>query len=276
MLPSIIKWLHQFPNIYIWLTIVAMNILLFLVLPLIVRTALKITINAEVARGADDAFKNVVTLSMALIAFSLVQVEGLHRNVADLVSREGAILLKFDRTLDEHPGSGAGLVEKPLRAYVASIVQNEWPAMAGGGRGADTPAKLAALSASIGQLDNGVLEDASLLGELRGQFIQVKDIRDARLASSHMNLSPYFWWGILAAMTSLMVLGWFQTPVEKAIPYVAGIAIGLSTLLSILIVSAGIFEGESRVQPDAIARTLALIELPQAATAPRSSAPAER
>ena len=67
-------------------------------------------------------------------------------------------------------------------------------------------------------------------------------------------------------MMSVMVLGWFQTPVEKAIPYVAGIAIGLSTLLSVLIVSSGIYEGESRVKPDAIERTLALIDVPAVAT----------
>ena len=238
----------------------------FLVFPLVVRRILNITIHSEVAKGADDAFKNVVTLTMALTAFSLVQVEGIHRNVADLVSREGAILLKFDRTLDDHPGSGSAPVESALRAYVASVIQSEWSAMVQGDRSSETNTKLNSLSAKVAQLDDGSLENTALLGELKGQFIQVKDIREARLATTHMNLSPYFWLGILVAMMSVMVLGWFQTPVEKAIPYVAGIAIGLSTLLSVLIVSSGIYEGESRVKPDAIERTLALIDVPAVAT----------
>ncbi len=276
MAPGLIESIHGLPNIFIWLLIVIVNLLLFIVLPLSVRRLLKIEIAPEIARGADDAFKNTVTLTMALIAFSLVQVEGLHRNVADLVSREGAILLKFDRTLQDHPGPVAASVERPLRAYVSSVIQAEWPAMAGGDRSLATTTKLAALSASIGQLDQDSGESAALLGELKGQFIQLKDIREARLATSHMNLSPYFWWGILAAMTSLMVLGWFQTPVEKAIPYVSGIAIGLSTLLSILIVSSGIFEGESRVRPDALQRTLALMDAPQAMPARPSSTPSGR
>ena len=273
MVPPLIHWLHQFPSLVIWLAIAVTNLLLFLVLPLIVRHRLNITLNAEIARGADDAFKNIITLTMALIAFSLVQVEGLHRNVGDLVSREGAILLKFDRTFDDLPESTAAVVEKPLRDYVASLIETEWPAMAEGERSADASAKLTALAEGVIHL--GELEEVSpaLAGDLRGQFVQVKDIREARLATSHMNLSPYFWWGILAAMTCLMTLGWFQTPIEKAIPYLAGISLGLSTLLAMLIVSSGIFEGPSQVQPEALKRTLALIDAPHGASAPPAAAP---
>lgn len=271
MVPPLIHWLHQFPSLVIWMAIAITNLLLFLIIPLAVRRALNVTLNAEVARGADDAFKNIITLTMALIAFSLVQVEGLHRNVADLVSREGAILLKFDRTFDDLPDAQADLVEKPLRTYVASLIESEWPAMAKGERSEEASANLNALAQGIKAL--GAIEEVnpSLVGDLRGQFVQVKDIREARLATSHMNLSPYFWWGILAAMVCLMTLGWFQTPVEKAIPYVAGITLGLSTLLAMLIVSSGIFEGASRVQPDAIARTLALIDSPEGPVTPQAA-----
>jgi len=259
MTPGFVQWLHGQPIILIWTIIVAINLSVFLIIPIAVRLIMKIEPNVDVAKGADDAFKTLTGLAMAVIAFSLVQVEGLHRNVGDLVSREGAILQKFDRTIDDFAGDQAAEIRTPLRAYVASVIQTEWPAMAEGRRSADTSAKLAALTTAINQVDADGTKPAGLSGEMRGQLIQLKDVREARLSSSHMGLSPYFWWGILLAMSLLAVLGWFQAPIEKAVPYLGGIVIGLSTLLSILVVSAGVFEGSGRVPPEAIERAQVLI-----------------
>jgi Protein of unknown function (DUF4239) len=270
MAPPLVQSLHQFSNLSIWIMVVSVNLALFVVCPLLVRRVFRLTPRDDLARGADDAFKTLVTLTMALCAFSLVQVEGLHRNVADLVAREGAILLKLDRTLAEAGGPAAAGASGALRAYASSIVQAEWPAMADGHDSPDTLAKLAALSSEVAHLDQTALNGGALSGEIRGQLIQVKDIREARLASSRMGLSPYFWSGILAALLSLILLGWFQTPLEKAIPYLTGIALGLATLLSVLIVSSGIFEGESQVKPEAISRALALMQRPPAVAGPDS------
>ena len=84
-----------------------------------------------------------------------------------------------------------------------------------------------------------------------------------------MGLSPYLWLGITVAMLTLAVLGWFQAPARKAVPYLIGIVIGLSTLLTVLVVSSGIFEGESRVAPDAIARTIDAIDASRGPAAQR-------
>lgn len=238
-----------------------------------IRARLKVQLNDDVVKGADDAFKILIALTMALTAFALVQVEGLHRNVGDLVSREGAILLKLDRTIDGFAGDKVATVRTPLRAYVASVIQTEWPAMADGERSEDTSAKLAALTAAIDRIDTDMSMPAGLAGEIRGQLIQVKDVREARLSSSHMTLSPYFWWAIMLAMSSLAVLGWFQSPIEKAIAYLGGIVIGLSTLLTVLIVSSGIFEGGGRVGPDAIGRTLVLIDASASTARPAPATP---
>jgi hypothetical protein len=271
MSPGFVEWLHGQPAIAIWLTFVAMNLSIFLALPMAVRWILKIELHEDLVKGADDAFKILTGLTMAVIAFSLVQVEGLHRNVGDMVSREGAILQKFNRTIDDFAGDQATAVRTPLQAYVASVIQSEWPAMAEGRRSPDTTAKLAALRDAIDQVAGDESIPADLAGEIKGQLIQLMDVREARLSSSHMGLSPYFWWGILLAMLLLAMLGWFQAPIQKAIPYLSGIAIGLSTLLSLLVVSAGIFEGEGRVSPEAIERAQALINASPGSARPTPS-----
>ena len=45
-------------------------------------------------------------------------------------------------------------------------------------------ARLSALSASVDQLLQGAANDKNLSGELSGQLIQLKDVREARVASS--------------------------------------------------------------------------------------------
>lgn len=261
MAPDFVIWLQSKPTLFIWLTITAINLMAFLAVPMAIRWILKIELNADLVKGADDAFKTLTGLAMALIAFSLVQVEGMHRNIDDLVSREGAILQKFDRTIDDFAADGAVLARAPLRAYVTSVIQSEWPAMADGRRSVETSARLEALSRVIDELARDPSRPADMAGELKGQLIQVKDVREARLSSSHLGLSPYFWWGIPVAMALLAVLGWVQAPIQKAIPYLGGIVIGLSTLLALLVVSAGMFAGDGRVRPDAIVRAQTLINV---------------
>ena len=270
MFSSLMHGLHGLQNIFIVLIVIFLTLLLMLVIPLAIRRQFKISFSANLVKGADDAFRTLVGVTMALMAFALVQVEGLHRNVGDLVSREGAILLKFDRTIEDFGGDQAPLVKQQLRAYVASVMQSEWPAMAHGGRSNDTSAKLVSLSSSIDQLAPNTPKQHALIGEIGGQLIQVKDIREARISSSYVNLSPYFGLGIAMAMLTLTVLGWFQSPAEKAVPFVGGIALAISTMLTILIISSGIFEGESRVTPDAIGRTLAIIDSGAPAVVPDS------
>lgn len=271
MTPTLIQWLHQLPNLGIWSVLAAVNLTGFLLGPLLVRKAAKLELDPDIVKGADDAFKTLVGLTMALIAFALVQVESLHRNVDDLVNREASIQLKLDRMLADLPQASASAPRQSLRSYMSSVVTSEWPAMANGKRSERTDLELSALDASVKRIAGSVNSGQSTVttaavADIATQLTQVKDVREARLASSHMSLSPYFWWGIVIAMLALAVLAWFQAPARKAIPYVGGIAIGLSTILAVLVVSSGIFEGESRVSPSAISRTLALTEHPNRAT----------
>ena len=268
---NVLHGLHHLPNFWIWVVIAGLNLSLFLLLPLLVRRFYNVELNADVVKGADDAFKTLVALTMALSAFALVQVEGIHRNVSDLAAREGAILLKFDRSLADFSVDDATAVREGLRGYLSSLVKSEWPGLATGERSAETSARLADLSARVEHLNVTEPKQLVSLGEAKGQLAQIKDVREARLASSHMNLSPYFWFGILAALGILAVLGWFQAPVEKMVPYLGGLMLGLSTLLSIVVISSGVFEGESRVTAEPIERTLALIPPAAAPAAPAAA-----
>ena len=49
----------------------------------------------HLAKGAEEGFKLFTSITLLLIAFSLVRVQGDHRNVEDLVSRESALIFKL-------------------------------------------------------------------------------------------------------------------------------------------------------------------------------------
>ena len=70
---------------------------------------------------------------------------------------------------------------------------------------------------------------------------------------------------VIVALSALFLGACEET--TPAVPYLGGIVIGLSTLLTVVIVSSGIFEGGGRVSPGAIERTLTLIDTHDAASA---------
>ena len=98
-----------------------------------------------------------------------------------------------------------------------------------------------------------------MLSEVRGEIIQVSDVRDARVSATQLSLPGYYWMAISAVLVILVVVGWFQGPLPKMLIYVGGVSLGIAMLLTLLIVASGIFVGESRVAPTALLRVLPLM-----------------
>ena len=94
-----IDYLHTLPNTIIGLSIMCVGLLLSTVLPCYIRWKYKLNPDEHLAKGAEEGFKLFTSITLLLIAFSLVRVQGDHRNVEDLVSREAALMLKLNRSL---------------------------------------------------------------------------------------------------------------------------------------------------------------------------------
>lgn len=254
-----LDWLHSLPNLAIGSVIVAATVGLCIVLPYAVRRGFRLEVSPDVAKGAEEGFKLMASMTMAILAFGLVQEQTFHRNMEDLAAREATIVLKLDRHLGEFGAVGADGPRRDLRAYALSVIRDEWPLLASGARADETSRRWKALVEASSGLTAATEAQQESLAEIRGELIQVSDVRDARLSATQMSLPAYYWLAISAVLVILVVVGWFQGPLPKMVIYVGGVSLGIAMLLTLLIVASGVFAGESRVAPTALLRALPLL-----------------
>ncbi len=255
-----IDWLQTLPNIELGILIMSIGISISTVLPILVRHHFKLDYNNEsLAKGAEEGFKLVTTLTLLLLAFCLVRAQEDHRNVEDLVAREATIIYKLNTALGSFGTPEAAALQNKTRLYAESTVNDEWPLLAKGGRSGKVSALLEDLSAGCHQLMPQTRSQQFAQSEVLTTLAQMSGVREARLSASHLSLPIYYWQAISAAIMLLCVVGWIQHPLSKLAIYVGGIVLGISLILTLLIVTDGIFTGQNRVTPIAIERIVPLL-----------------
>jgi len=139
------------------------------------------------------------------------------------------------------------------------LVVDEWPKMSQRERSEDSSNKLIDLTQGIRLLDPKTSVQQLARSEILSSLTQLSDVREARLSASHLELPHYLSQALIVSITMLIVFGWFQNPLQKMVAHVAGVSIGVSLLLTLLIALEGIFLGESQVTSEPIARILPLL-----------------
>ena len=84
-------WLHTLYNYQIGFIFVFSFLLISVIIPATIRYKLDLNPRDSIAAGADESYKMFITLALVMIGFSLVQLQGDHKNVEDLVSREATL-----------------------------------------------------------------------------------------------------------------------------------------------------------------------------------------
>lgn len=226
------------------------------VVPALIRWKFKLEPSEAFGKGADDAFKLIISITLLLTAFSLVRVQGDHRNAEDLVSREAALVYKLNRSLQGYGGSQAAELRRDLHAYASAIVDDEWPLMVKGERSTTASNLLADLTQGIRLLEPKDMVQQIARGEVIGTLTQLSDIREARMSTAQLALPGYLKNSLFCAIAVMIVLAWLQAPLIKMVAAVSGVTLGISIMMSLLLSLEFIYKGESRVTPEPIARIL--------------------
>jgi hypothetical protein len=254
-----INLLHSTSNITIGLIMILVGLFFSTAVPCFIRWKFKLNPGEHFAKGAEEGFKLFTSITLLLIAFSLVRVQGDHRNVEDLVTREAAIIVKLNRALVSYGGRDAAELRSDLKEYASSLVNDEWPKMIEKGRSEDSSNRLIDLTQGIRLLDPKNSVQQLSRSEILMALTQLSDVREARLSASHLQLPFYLSQALVVSITMLIIFGWFQNPLQKMVAYVGGVTIGVALLLTLLIVLQSIYIGESRVHAGPIDRILPLI-----------------
>ncbi len=254
-----LAWFHTLSTVLTGALILSIGLLVTTVAPFLVRRRLKLDPPEPVAKGAEESFKLFTSLTLLLLAFCLVRMQGDHRGTEDMVAREGTVIIKLDRAYASFGGDSGEQLRAGLAGYAKLVLDEEWPLLASGERGEKTGAAMMALSQASRQLEPKTPSQQVARSEILATFTQLSDLREARLSASRLKLPDYYWYAIACSMVLFTVFAWFQSPLPKLLAYVGGVTCGISLLLTILISTAGIFVGDSAVTYRPIARALSQI-----------------
>lgn len=242
-----LNMLQSLSNTQLGSLIFALGLVSSTILPALLRQRLKLHPGEALAKGADEALKIMLTLTLLLLAFCMVRTQGDHRSVEELVAREAAVILKLDRAYGGFGTEKGEKLQTQLLQYANTVVIKEWPLLPVGGESRDVTGMLAELSKGSKSLEPQTAPQQIARAEILSAFTQLMDLREARLAASNIKLPVYFWQAISVGILMLTVLMWFQVPTIKLVSYGAGVTCALSLLLTVLISTSGIFVGENRV-----------------------------
>jgi len=255
----VLAWFHSLSNLMIGTVLLVGGLLLTTIAPYLVRRRLKLDPNEHVAKGAEESFKLFTSLTLLLLAFCLVRMQGDHRGTEDMVAREGTVIVKLDRAFASYGGETGDRLRAELAKYASLVLQEEWPRLAQGERGERTTASLVTLQQESRQLEPKTPSQQVARSEILSASTQLSDLREARVSASRLHLPLYYWYAIVCSIALFTVFAWLQSPLPKLLAYVGGVTSGIALLLTILISTAGIFVGESAISRQPIERALALI-----------------
>lgn len=251
-----LAWFHTLSNTLTGIIILTVGLLLTTLTPFLIRQRFKLDLSEPVAKGAEESFKLFTSLTLLLLAFCLVRMQGDHRGTEDIVSREGTVIIKLDRAYGSFGGEGGDQLRAGLARYTLLVIKEEWPLLSKGERGVKTGAAMVALSQESRQLEPKTPSQQVARSEILATFTQLSDLREARLSASRLALPDYYWYAITCSMALFTIFAWFQSPLPKLLTYVGGVTSGIALLLTLLISTAGIFVGDSAVTPQPLERAL--------------------
>lgn len=252
----LIRFLHSLPN---WATFVITTLTLcgaFHLMPYLRRRLTGREVDKAVSDSAMDGIKAVTTFMVLILAFSLSLVMGQHRQIEELVQREATLINQLDRGL-LRTGPPELLALRPLLVeYARSVVQDEWPRLADGGRSERAYAQFNELSRAIRGTEVTTPRQQAMYADMLRVLEQLADARDNRLMSSRMALPELFWATILGGCLLLLPLCAMTALTLNSALLKLAMAGSLGMLMALVIVIDRPFSGETQVSPYAIERAI--------------------
>jgi len=241
--------LLKFSYFELVILLVGLGLFFSTLLPIYVRHRFSIAIPDGLIKGAEESIRVIAGLCVLLIAFCLIRAQGDHRAVEDVVAREATVMIKLHRAFHSFGGEEGDILKKNLLTYSETIIDNEWSLLKEGKRSDLADAQLGVIALQTKSLDPKSPKQQISRSEILVSFGQLSDLREARISAAKVKLPDYLWGGVLAALTTMLVIGWMINPLFKLLTQVGGCWCGLMVLLSMLITTVGHVNGPSAVTP---------------------------
>ncbi len=195
-----------------------------------------------------------------LIAFAGVQVWQDYSDAENAVHREAASAAQLYRNLSTY-GPETLAARQALRAYVESVIKDEWPLLPEGQANPRTEIKLFKLFDTIGQIQPGNARDTTIYQEAFKDLNDLVVIRRDRLIHGQAAMPMILW--VVGLFGSVLLLAYTATfpPTLPNVVMVSGLSMALGLVFLFILTVDRPFSGKFSVKADELAQLSAKFDL---------------
>jgi hypothetical protein len=259
MMHQVLHWLHKLSDAQILALVLTSLTLAMMAAPRLGRTLLRLPERKERDEAVANAFSAVVSMLGVVLAFSLVQANNTLREFQGKVTKEAVALEVLDRSLLTIGKPAFAELRPRLAAYGQSMVADEWPSLAGGGRSARTDDLFNTLAKGIHDLNPDDARQQTIYAELIRTLDELADLREELLAGADpetSGLPSFFWSTIVGLIAVAFCLATMTVPALGRTVAVGAAAAAIAMLLSFVIIVDVPFEGETSVSSRPLQKAL--------------------
>ena len=203
-----------------------------------------------------DAFFAVASSVALVLAFTLVSAESTLHTIEQQIDREAATLNDLDRTFARY-GDPRLTVLRPLAMrYGDSIVSDEWPLMAKGGRSTEADAIYDTMSDGLRRIEPESHRQQLMYSEALQQIDALSDFRDERIDAGLVTLPPIYWFATLFLLGLMVVIASLNEPTPERIGTFAVVATAIGLLVALVVVLDAPFQGDGSISPEPFQRAV--------------------
>ena len=244
-----------FYGLSIWpaiLLILALSLAIGLGSSFAVRRVFALHSTTEEAQTALSLMQVVAAYIGILIAFAGVQVWQDYADAENSVHREAATAAQLYRSLAAY-GPETKDARQDLRAYVKSIVEDEWPLLAEGKASGPTEVALFNLFESMSEIRPQDSRDSTIYTEAFSNMDDLVALRRDRLIHSDAQMPMILW--VVGLVGSVLIVAYTATfpPTRTNTAMIAGISLALGLVFLFIMIVDRPFMGRFSVSNSELA-----------------------
>jgi Protein of unknown function (DUF4239) len=254
------NYIYRFSNLAIMLFLIATITVAMGFIPKLLQMLSFFEPSEESTRLGQSLFSPIASSTGLLIGFLLNQAQSNFREVESIVSIEAGRINNLDRLLLRFGSQQALEVRGQLRAYIESVIDDEWHDLSHGSGSKETHLLWRAISQSIFKLDPETPKQFTLYSDIIKKSEEVAESRETRIDRADKRLPFLFWVVIFICLSTLILVNTLFVPSSNFFFGLTILPIAFGGLLSLLVITDQPFKGQTSIVPTALKKVLAAIK----------------
>lgn len=254
------NFIYKFPNLVIMLSFTVIITTIMGIAPKLLQLIPYLEPSEESTRLGQALFSPIASSTGLLIGFLLNQAQSNFREVESVVATEAGRVNNLDRLLLRFDSAQALDIRIQLKAYIESVIFDEWPDLAKGEGSKKTHMIWRVISQNIFKLEPDTAKKLSLYSDIIKKAEEVAESREIRIDRSEKRLPQLFWVVIFICLGTLIGVNTLFLPSANFIFGLTILPIAFGGLISLLIITDQPFKGQNAIAPAALKKVLSSIQ----------------